>query len=185
MDDPQVNGTSWPSGSLRTSSSRTMCAGSFRFLAYTRSTRLMDLSGPLRISSSVCLFYKVCIASALIDGQMCSNHCLKWQKTLDLIQSYTYFCNVSLVLILSTTNPKLREEYTRSFHIQDFGISPSRLRIHTGGYIFLIQPKEHVLKTFRLYYMFANMASLNRWRRVRGFSEFIILKFHPNHVNGI
>lgn len=24
---------------------------------------------------------------------------------------------------------------------------------------------------FRVYYMFANMASLNRWRRARGFSD--------------
>ena len=146
MDDPQVNGTSWPSGSLRISFSRTMCAGSFRFLAYTRFTRLMDLSGRLKISSTVRIFYKVCIASALIYIQMCSNRCLKLQKTLDLIQSYTYFCNVSLGLILSTTNPKLREEYTRSFHIQGFGISLSRLHILTGGYINLIHPKEHMLK---------------------------------------
>ena len=93
------------------------------------------------------VFSKVCIASALIDIQMCSNRCLKWRKTRDLIQSYTYFCNVSLGLILSTTNPKLREEYTRSFHIQDFGISPSRLHTHTGGY--LIHPKEHVLKSLQ------------------------------------
>ena len=144
-----MNGTSWPSGSLRTSSSRTMCAGSFRFLAYTRSTRLMDLSGRLRTSSSVCIFYKVYIASALIDVQICSNRCLKWQKNLVLIQSCTYFCNVSLDLILSMTNPKLREEYTKSFHIQDFGISPSRLHIHTGGYIYLIHLKEHVLKNLQ------------------------------------
>ena len=34
-------------------SSRTMCAGLFRFPAYTRSTRLMDLSGRLRISSTL------------------------------------------------------------------------------------------------------------------------------------
>ena len=56
MDDPQVNGTSWPSGSLRTSSSHTMCGGSFRFLAYTRSTKLMDLSELLRILLSVRIF---------------------------------------------------------------------------------------------------------------------------------
>ena len=59
MDDPQVNGTSWPSGSLRTSSSHIMCGGSFKFLAYTRSTRLMDLSGHLKISSSVRIFCNV------------------------------------------------------------------------------------------------------------------------------
>ena len=50
MDDPQVNGTSWPSGLLQISSFRTMCGGSSKFLAYTRSTRLMDLSGHLKIS---------------------------------------------------------------------------------------------------------------------------------------
>lgn len=144
-----MNGTSWPSGSLRTNSSRTMCAGSFRFLAYTRSTRLMDLSERLRTSSSVRISYRGCIVLGLIDVQMCSNRCLKWRKTLNLIQSYTYFCNVSLGLIRSTTNPKLREEYTRSFRIRDFGISPSRLHIHTGGYIYLIHLKEHVLKNLQ------------------------------------
>ena len=56
MDGLQMNGTSWPSGSLITNSFRTMCAGSFKFLAYTRSTRLMDLYGPSRILSSVGLF---------------------------------------------------------------------------------------------------------------------------------
>ena len=106
---------------------------------------------------------------------MCSSLCLKWQKTLDLIQSCMYFCNVSLGSILSTTNPKSREEFTKSFRIQDFGISPSRLHIRTGRHIYLIQPKEHVLKkVLRIYYMFANMASLNRWRRVRGFSKSIL-----------
>ena len=56
MDDPQMNGTSWPSGSLTTNSSRTMCAGSFRFLVYMKSTRPMGLSGRLRTLSTVRLF---------------------------------------------------------------------------------------------------------------------------------
>lgn len=92
-------------------------------------------------------FSKVCIAWILIDIQMCLSRCLKWRKTLDLIQSYMYFCNVSLVLILSTTNRKPRGEYTRSFHIQGFGISPSRLHIRTGAWIFFATPsQEHFLK---------------------------------------
>ena len=47
--------------------------------------------------------------------------------------------------------------------------------------------KEHILKkVFRIYYMFANMASLNRWRRVRGFSKLLIYwTFHRYNVNGI
>lgn len=36
-------------------------------------------------------------------------------------------------------------------------------------------------QAFRVYYMFANMASLNRWRRVRGFSDL----FAIHHISSI
>jgi hypothetical protein len=36
-------------------------------------------------------------------------------------------------------------------------------------------------QAFRVYYMFANMASLNRWRRVRGFSDL----FAIHHISFI
>jgi hypothetical protein len=45
--------------------------------------------------------------------------------------------------------------------------------ILVGTYIWCIS-KNMSWKIVRIYYMFANMASLNRWRRVRGFSKSVI-----------
>lgn len=46
------------------------------------------------------------------------------------------------------------------------------------SYWFVVNTSVHVMlltQAFRVYYMFANMASLNKWRRVRGFSDLFAI----------
>jgi hypothetical protein len=103
---------------------------------------------------------------------MFSNRCLRLRRTQRLTQSYTSFSSASSALTPSTTSRKQSVATTRSSHIPNNGIIHNLRHIHTG----LSLKTSHVMSltlNFRVYYMFANMASLNKWRRARGFSDLI------------
>ena len=80
-------------------------------------------------------------------------------------------CNALLGLIQSMMNPKSNAGFIRNTPTPGFGIRKN-LRPILIGNIFEELPFTLLLNlTTRVYYMFANMASLNHWRRMRGFSE--------------
>lgn len=65
------------------------------------------------------------------------------------------------------------------------GIRSNLRRFHTGGLLLELKlPAEALNENVdRLYYMYANMTSLNSWRRDRGFSESLISAYHePTHA---
>lgn len=50
------------------------------------------------------------------------------------------------------------------------GVAPIFLLVRTSGTFWITISQ---LRTIRIYYMFANMASLNNWRHARGFSKLL------------
>ena len=68
-------------------------------------------------------------------------------------------------------NPRRKDATTRSSLTRDYGIQPSPRRTATGQSRTLCHGPGAELTDGRIYYMFANIANLNNWRRERGFSE--------------
>lgn len=82
-------------------------------------------------------------------------------------------------LTASMMNPRLKEDSIRSSPSRESGTQRSHLRIRIGELIILppLRCFETVIKQIcflllRMYYIWVNVASLNQWRRARGFSTY-------------
>ena len=64
--------------------------------------------------------------------QTYSDLCSKWHRIRKAIPSCMYFCSAWSASTLLMTNPKLKEGFTKSSHILNFGTYLNRLLIHTG-----------------------------------------------------
>jgi len=102
---------------------------------------------------------------------MSSDLCLRLRGIRGATQNFTYSFSALLVLTPSMTNPRSRGGSIRNSRIRDCGTSNNPLPIHTGTYAWKFSRCGVLRLWIRIYYMFANMASLNNWRRMRGFSE--------------
>lgn len=70
-------------------------------------------------------------------------------------------------------SPKRSDATTRSSPTRDYGTQPSPRHTATGQSRALCRTPGAELTNDRVYYMFANIANLNNWRRERGFSESV------------
>ena len=133
-------------------------------------TKKMGRSTISRISSAVCVFYRMKI-QGLTFGKMCSNPCSRSQKIRRHTRSCTSFYSALSALIPSTTSRRPSVGTTGNSLTQNSGTIVNHHLIRTGSSYFL-KGFGLLLTARRVYYMFANMASLNKWRRARGFSKF-------------
>ena len=103
--------------------------------------------------------------------QTCSSPCSRSRRTLRRTPSSMCSFSESSGLIRLTTSPRRRDATTRSSLTQDYGAQLSPRRTATGQSVALCHTPRTGLTNRRVYYMFANIANLNNWRRERGFSE--------------
>jgi hypothetical protein len=175
MEGGKTSGTSLPDGSQTTNSSRTTYAGSSRSLACTTYTKKMGRSTISKISSAVCFFTAMKIRG-LTFGKMCSNPCSRSRRIRRHTRSCTSFYSALSALIPSTTSRRPSVGTTGNSLTPNSGTIVSRHLIRTG-LSYSLKGSTFLLTARRVYYMFANMASLNKWRRARGFSK----SFFPQH----
>ena len=89
-------------------------------------------------------------------------------------KNYTCSCSTSSALTLSMMNPKLSTVSGRHLPQPASGRWSTFLLIHTGILLFLLYSHIALNSRYRAYYIYANIAALNHWRKKRGFSESIV-----------
>jgi hypothetical protein len=176
MEGEKTSGISLPDGLSTTNCSRTTYAGSSRSLACTTYTKKMGRSTISKISSAVCFFYYG-ENSRINFGKMCLNPSSRSQRIRRHTRSCTSFYNALSALIRLTTSQKPSVDTTGNSLTPNSGTTANHHLIRTGLSYLFWEVTHSFSPARRVYYMFANMASLNKWRRARGFSRSLF----PRH----